>query len=249
MHTRAVMSTDNRDKKRVSFSHIEIEVDQSNFLANVAAQRKISECSAENSSQHHEDANPERRESAQSNSDQFIVPARFLETRRRSHAFSISALDDDCDDYGEEHNDQIIETDPDPAGNSTKNSLRSHSSNPPIYRHADLPVMSGSSVHIINTSRSILNAKSFRNELRAHRDVETFLECPLVCLDLEGDSVVSIMNQMLDRLSAALSEDVLTEAHAALYVSDKKFQFSHILQSVYQNEDGHYLYEPTWFCA
>ncbi|OTF71131.1 anion exchange protein-like protein, partial [Euroglyphus maynei] len=52
-------------------------------------------------------------------------------------------------------------------------------------------------VLISRLRNEVVKPKNFNNEVRAGRDVKSFLANPCVLLDLEGDSVEEIIDQML----------------------------------------------------
>ncbi|KAH7639876.1 anion exchange protein-like protein 1 [Dermatophagoides farinae] len=104
-------------------------------------------------------------------------------------------------------------------------------------------------VLISRLRNEVVKPKNFNNEVRAGRDVKSFLANPCVLLDLEGDSVEEIIDQMLTAINNDLDGTLLSEARSSLYDAKNAFQLSDFLQGIYHTETGEYLHDPTWLCT
>ena len=125
----------------------------------------------------------------------------FLETRRRSHAFSISAIDETLPmdmgyDDEEHHGDSYEEN------NHTARFLRDfntfqNSKKPKVFRHAEIPTSDYNRILLSKQSNDVLELKRFRSEVRAIKDVASFLEDPKVALDIDKTGVEDVLDEML----------------------------------------------------
>ncbi|XP_075677187.1 solute carrier family 4 member 11-like isoform X2 [Dermatophagoides pteronyssinus] len=104
-------------------------------------------------------------------------------------------------------------------------------------------------VLISRLRNEVVKPKNFNNEVRAGRDVKSFLANPCVLLDLQGDSVEEIIDQMLTAINNDLDGTLLSEARSSLYDEKNAFQLSDFLQGIYHTETGEYLHDPTWLCT
>lgn len=195
-----------------------------------------------------------------------INPFKFQETRRRSHAFSVSAIDEtlpvnmDGEEYysedpegsdvgGRSGGDRF-----DSVNNGGSNCSSPNKAHQPngvkMFRAAEIPLGSRNRVLLCLTTNEIVANKSFQHEVRALRDLDWFLSRPSVLLDCDCSSVEVIIDSMLAVFQQALPEDVLNEARAQLYAANNAaFHLSNVIQNIHFTEDGQYLHDPSWLCT
>ena len=127
---------------------------------------------------------------------------KFFETRRRSHAFSVSAIDETlqmCEDNCWKNS--IVDTADGVLPDHIKKQLqRMHSDQSQVYRHAEIPITNEAEMLITHTKREIVSSKSFNGEIRTIRDMEAFFENPYVILDMECNSTEEIILKMLEKV-------------------------------------------------
>lgn len=149
---------------------------------------------------------------------------KFLQTRRRSQAFSVSAIDEtlsvnmDGEDYynninnnkdcfdEESHHIGIDDIQHRTKIPTTTTTLQHYSSNSTgtfadsrgkYFRAAEIPTGSNR-ILIFQTKNEVIDRKSFQHEVRAIKDVDWFLARPNVLIDCDGNSVEMIIDQMLE---------------------------------------------------
>lgn len=128
---------------------------------------------------------------------------KFLETRRRSHAFSISALDEsnqldydqdyDADDGGHGRRSVAPEN-----GLAYRHSRGEHDGK--VYRAQELPCSDAKTqglALLVHSRNRIVPAKSFIDELHSFKDVELFLDDSKVMLDIDENTLSGVLNKML----------------------------------------------------
>lgn len=144
------------------------------------------------------------------NANNRVAALKFLETRRRSHAFSVSAIDEtlpvnmDGEDYeyDEDDNEEAGQTgDGRGNGNGGRASgakVINASKQEKYFRAAEIPIGGANRILICQTKNELIDRKSFQHEVRAIRDIDWFLARPSLLLDCEGNSVESVLEQMLE---------------------------------------------------
>ncbi|KPM03295.1 anion exchange protein-like protein 1 [Sarcoptes scabiei] len=110
-------------------------------------------------------------------------------------------------------------------------------------------IVSHVEILISRLRNEVVRMKNFNNEVRAGRDVKSFLNNPCVLLDVNGDSVEEIIDQMLMAINKDLTGTLLADARSSLYDTKNAFQLSDFLQGIYHTETGEYLHDPTWICT
>lgn len=122
--------------------------------------------------------------------------ARFFSTSRRSHAFSVSAIDESLQESADEADDE--------PGNALPRNVRRrleklHQGDNRLYRHSQIPVMNADcEIRLFHTKNQTIDLKSFRDEIRSVRDMESFFANPYVLLNPNGNTLPVIINQMLE---------------------------------------------------
>lgn len=198
----------------------------------------------------------------QSENSTSVNPFKFQETRRRSHAFSVSAIDETLpvnmngeeytEDYGSagRGSDRFDSVDEGHSTSSTANKKGGNKNDVKMFRAAEIPLGSRNRVLLCLTTNEIINNKSFQHEVRALRDLDWFLSRPHVLLDCDCTSVEVIIDSMLEVYQKALPAEVLNEARAQLYAANNAaFHLSNVIQNVHLTEDGQYLHDPSWLCT
>lgn len=184
---------------------------------------------------------------------------KFLETRRRSHAFSVSAIDEtlpvnmDGEYYENYDNVEYVDdenVEHDGGNNKRKNRSPDHHQSEKFWRAAEIPISGTNRILICQTKNELITAKSFQHEIRGLKDLDWFLARPNIILNCECGSSKDVFDQILQQFDNALPKHVIDEVRNQLYVTkDEAFQLCNVIQNVYRTEDNQYLYDPTWFCT
>lgn len=195
----------------------------------------------------------------QSENSTSVSSFKFQETRRRSHAFSVSAIDETLsvnmngeeytEDYGSaRRGSDSFESVED--GHFSSSAPKKNGNRDGVFRAAEIPLDSRNRVLLCLTTNEIINNKSFQHEVRALKDLDWFLSRPNVLLDCDCSSVEVIIDSMLEVFEKALPVEVLNEARAQIYAANNAaFHLSNVIQNVHLTEDGQYLHDPSWLCT
>lgn len=132
--------------------------------------------------------------------DSSIKSFQFHETRRRSHAFSVSAIDETLPvnmdgeyEYPDDETSQEGQSEvPSKASKSVNKSNRGK-----MFRAAEIPINGTNRVLICHTKNELINNKYFQHDIRAVRDLDWFLARPNVLIDCECNNMEMIIDQML----------------------------------------------------
>ncbi|KAJ8297882.1 hypothetical protein KUTeg_024413 [Tegillarca granosa] len=96
----------------------------------------------------------------------------------------------------------------------------------------------------------IVPLKDFSMEVRAHMDIDKFLNNTVLILDLNKVSLDEIIDEILHKLLDSTESKVsFDQARSALFTHDCVHQLSRTLQCTSISEGGGFDYDQNWICA
>ncbi|XP_078353100.1 solute carrier family 4 member 11-like isoform X2 [Oculina patagonica] len=109
----------------------------------------------------------------------------------------------------------------------------------------------GPDTSLMLSSHQKLISKNFNGEIRAAKDVETFLERPTLLLALHETSLQGIVDKMLEKLISVIGDEDIDfeEARMAFFTHDSVHCLSQIIQGTEISEGGGWEETQNWLIA